>query len=301
MLEPEELLAPLRQAGPRTPSTVSVPAAIRAGTRRRRVRQLAGTAVVAVVTVLIALLVPALLGGLFRAEPARPAVGFDPLRQAFRVGSAGGFTPVSYETGRDRQRIRLVRADGSPGLATITLSGSGPAPAGEAAPAVHGRRAVWSGDGVAWEWTDGAWGLVGGVPDREQAHRVAQSVESGAGTPVRLPFEQPRPVPPDEVLGVISPYGSTERVTDAVLLVLGRPGATEAERVLVGTQGDLGRDPVTGQSRQAPRWDTELGGRQAAVTGTAVLIAGTGGGPAAVALSGSVGGQRLAELAQAVR
>lgn len=297
-MEHEELLAPLRAAAPRTPSTISVQRAIRAGRRRRRSRQLAGVAVVAAVTALIVLLIPTVLSGLFRAETARPVVTFDPLRQSAKVGSAGGFTPVSYESSLDRQRIHLVRADGGPGTATITLLPGGPEPAGDTAPEVHGRRAVWQDTGVAWEWTDGAWGFVEGVHDRDQAHRVAQSVEPGASTPVSLPFTEPRPA---DLLGVISPHGSTNRVTDAVLLVLGRPGAPESERTLVGVQRDLTRDPVTGLPAQAPVFDTQVGGRQAAVTGTAVTLAGTGGGPAAVARSETAGRQRLAELAGSVR
>ncbi|MGW0517143.1 hypothetical protein [Crossiella sp. NPDC003009] len=294
-MEPEELLAPLREAGPRTPSTVDVPSAIRAGTRRRRLRQVAGAGVAAALTVLIALLAPSLVSGLSTVEPARPAVTFDPLRKSFRVGSAGGFTPVSYETGRDRQRITLVRADGGGGPATVTMAGGGPGPAGEAAPPVHGRRAVWQGTGVAWEWTDGAWGSVEGAGDREQAHRIAQSVESGANDLVMVPFKQ---VQPDPLLGVLSPYGTTDRVTDAVLLVHGAPGGG---RILVGTRRDLARDPVTGLPRQAPRFDSELDGRQAVVTDTAVILAGTGGGPAVVALSETAGRQRLVELALALR
>src|SRR5882757_5074018 len=174
-MEPTEhddvrLLSVLRDVEPGARSAVSVPRAIRSGARRHRVRQAIGAAVVAGLTALGVGVLPTVLDRR-DAEPATPVGEFGVSRQEFTVGSAGGFTPVSYETGRYRQRVRLVPApdaEGVPPGATVTLYAAGWLPGGQAAgaqaPDVDGHRAVWldepDGAGLAWEWSTDAWAVV---------------------------------------------------------------------------------------------------------------------------------------------
>ncbi|MQY09128.1 hypothetical protein [Actinomadura macrotermitis] len=165
--------------------------AVRAGRRRVRARRAAGAAAAAA-AVLAAVVPVRLLGG--PADPGPAAGAFPPGRPAFRVGSAGGFTLDSYETGPVQViRLRPERPGGPPradGLVEMYPRGvlpRGQEPAGPAAPAVHDRPARWltvpllrpGAVELAWEWRPGAWGVVslqGPDADRRRAHLVALSV-----------------------------------------------------------------------------------------------------------------------------
>ena len=314
------LLAPLRDAEPPAPSTVDVTRAVRSGARRVRARQALTAAVAALVTGLAVAAVPAIVGRPQVVQPARPAAELDILRQQCTVGSAGGFTPVSYETGRFRHRVVLGPAHGevplgSPDRASVTMYARGQLPGwnpgGERAVDVNGRKAFWmpsptteraTGTEIAWEWSDGAWGFAFvesvGADARDLAHRVAESVAGGADVAVAVPFTVPAPSDSLRLLGVITPFGTSSDVTGGALLVLGTQ--EEENRVLVGVQRDLARDPVTGRQRQLPAPNTELGGRQAAVGDTTVTIFDVGGGYSVLAQADRTGAP-LRELAASVR
>jgi hypothetical protein len=310
------LLAPLRDSEAPAPSTVDVGRAVRAGARRVRVRQAMTAAVAAVVTGLAVVAVPAIVNRPQVVEPARPAAELSVLRQQFTVGSAGGFTPASYETGRYRHRVVLGPAhpDGS-GWASVSMYARGHLPGwnpgGERAADVNGRKAFWmpapateraTGTEIAWEWSDGAWGFafVNSVAGdaRDVAHRVAESVAGGADVPVAVPFTVPAPAGPVRLLGVITPFGTSSDPTSAAFLVLGTK--SDADRVLVGVQRDLSRDPVTGQPHQAPAPTTQVAGHQAAVGDTSVTIFDVDGGFAVVATADQLGSP-LVDLAGSVR
>jgi hypothetical protein len=278
------LLAPLRDDAP-GPSTVDLERAVRTGARRVRARQVVVAAAAAVLTGLAGVAVPAVIGHHRAVEPARPAE-FSVLRQQFAVGSAGGFTPVSYETGRTRQRVELGPASGEgPDRATVTMypRGARRQPAAEPAPDVNGHKAFWTtANEIAWEWSAGAWGFASintaRSDARDRVHRVAESVSPGADTPVRVPFTIPNP--PSTLLGVITPFGTSSDPAEGALVVLGTPD----NRVLVGVQRDLTRDLVTGATRPKPE----------------VTIPDVGGGYSVLAQADQPGAP-LAELAAGVR
>jgi hypothetical protein len=192
---------------------------------------------------------------------------------------------------------------------------------GDQAPDVHGHRALWipeplsaqDGTEIAWEWGENAWALayvdkVGGDA-RGMVHRIAQSVEPGAGRVVPLPFTVPEPEPnaPNQLVGVISPFGTSSDVFAGGLLVLGRHDPVRADgtdRVLVGVWRDLTLDLVTGDARQAPVADTQLAGHAAEVTSTAVTIVDVGAGYSAIAETSSprlASQLELTDLATSVR
>lgn len=259
------LLETLRAVEPQTSSSVSVARAIRTATRRRQVRRVAGSVAAAVVTAVVVIAASVLAGGR-DLPPAQPPGQFDVLRQAFTVGSAGGFTPASYETGRYRQVVRLRPApdspQGTPAWATVTMYAPGRAqqPVGAQAPDVNGRRAYWSpragATEIAWEWADGSWGfaVVAGPDARALAHRVAQSVAGGADTPVLVPFTVPTPTDGTQLLGVITPFGTASDPDAGALLVLG----TRDERVLVGVRRHLDHDFVSGVPRSTSASDVTI-------------------------------------------
>ncbi|MEU7530917.1 hypothetical protein AB0A74_34655 [Saccharothrix sp. NPDC042600] len=201
MSEPGDLLAPLRAVEPAERTTVDIGRAIRTGKRHRRTR--VGLAALAAVALSVVALSPALLRSPDPAPEPAGTAEFDLLHQVVRVGSAGGYVPRHYETGRYRQQVALSRADDPArpgGTVTVYARGRHPEqtgpdwePRGQRAPDVHGRRAVWPVNGeLAWEWSPGAWATVhldAGFPDlRDRAHRVAQGVLPGADTPVRVPL-----------------------------------------------------------------------------------------------------------------
>lgn len=297
--EDARLLVPLRGVAPHEDTTVSVERAITAGRRKQRARRLTGAgAVVAVVA-----LVVAVLPGLVRSwnDPGELTVTsapaeFDVLRQWFTAGSAGGFAPYAYETGRYRQRIDLKRAgtaDPNSPVAAVELYARGQLPyagdrqwdpgTGTPAPEVGGHRAVYLRAPVlgtdraelAWEWTDGAW-AVASVPSadpdaRAKAHHVAESVAVGANTPVRVPFTVAATAN-DRLLGVVTPASAATDQT-AARLVLGTVDAPQS-----GATAEVGlRAPVTYPA------NTLIDGRPAMVDGTSATILDAGGFHAAKA------------------
>ncbi|MFI6519290.1 hypothetical protein ACIBF1_27305 [Spirillospora sp. NPDC050679] len=190
---------------PGDPSPGAPGRAVRAGRRRVRARRGAAAALsaaaVAAAVVLPGSLPPSGGGG----RPVTGAERFDPSRPAFRVGSAGGFTPASYQASPGVQRALLRPEDpdgplrGTDGVVEMYPEGdlppgsAGKAPAGRAAPDVHDRRARWLDAPVlrpgavemAWEWKPGAWGFVslkGPGANRARTHLVALGVVP-AGTP----------------------------------------------------------------------------------------------------------------------
>jgi hypothetical protein len=194
------LLAPLRDVEPGPGSGVSIRAAVRAGRRHGRRRALATLATAVSVTALCVAGVPALLGSL----PDNTTVGADAAEfsialQAVAVGSAGGYTPVSYRTGRRVQVAELARADGHTGAARVTAYAPGHQPhvdTGTPATDVNGRSAYWQPDPseptLAVRGPGGVWVIVSvsgtDIDLVERAHRVGQSVRFGANIPVTLPF-----------------------------------------------------------------------------------------------------------------
>ncbi|WP_433273737.1 hypothetical protein ACQPZF_19855 [Actinosynnema sp. CS-041913] len=273
-----QLLEPLRTVEPGAGPGVDIARAIRDGRRRRRT----GTAlnVVAAVGLVIcaAVVSPALLRGL-TTEPA--AAAFDPLRQVALVGSAGGFTPLAYQTGRHRQEVTLGEADapaaGPRGTVAIYAAGRLPGqggggwqPAVDRAPDVHGRAAWWRGDAeLVWEWSDRAWAVVrltGGSADlRDRVHRVAQSVDTGHSRPVTVPLTvAPAAVtPPMRLLGVRVPVRPDGELA---ALVFADGDTAEAATLTVS----LRTDGVPGRDLPA---DTLVAGRPGTVEGDRVTVA----------------------------
>jgi hypothetical protein len=286
--EIEKLLAPLRDDLPATPAGVSVERAVEAGRRRQRVRSRLAGAAAALVAVAVCGLLAVMLrvdGG--RDSAAGPPGGFDVLTRSFQVGSAGGFTPESYESGRTEQRVRLrlerpaagqTGQTGQTGQGSVTLLApgqlpSGWTPTGRRMPDVYGREAVLldtpmtaaGGVELAWRWSDTGWAfahLDAAFPDlADRAHRVAQSVLAVPADPLAVPFTVA--LPPAavdlQVTGLRVPAGDTgERGS----VLLGEGGAAPPIGpgfvVAVSIRSDLapGPDvPVTG----------EVGGRPASV------------------------------------
>ncbi|TDD30067.1 hypothetical protein E1287_29870 [Actinomadura sp. KC06] len=235
MREPDEsddvaarMLGTLRGYEPPSADTTGfADAAVHAGRRRVRARRTATAAAAAAAVVVTLFAVPLLSRG--PSGPPDPVAGrFDPGRHEFQVGSAGGFTPVSYESRRDVQRITLrperpdgtLRADGLIEMypeGRLPPGSGGRVPSGRPAPPVHGHAAhvlatpVLRAGAVelAWQWKPGAWGFVslrGPGADATRAQHVAMSVVPAgtlgsppATTPSRPPagtFSRPATAPP---------------------------------------------------------------------------------------------------------
>jgi hypothetical protein len=194
------LLAPLRDVVPAGQSAVDIAKAKVAGRRQSRRRVVAGMVAAASLVVVAGIGLPALINNLPDATtPAGATSEFDIFKRVVTVGSAGGFTPVTHETFKDRQVIDLMRADGGQGTATIKVYAPASSPAypdryDRQADDVNGGVAYWV-DGelmLAWKWADHAWATVtwDNVPDadiKDRIHRVAQSVLPRE-EPVTMPF-----------------------------------------------------------------------------------------------------------------
>lgn len=277
-MDARRLLDTLRDGEP-GPGHVDVTEAVRAGRRRVRLRRGAGLVATVASVVLVAVLVAGLgrLTSSSKPRPAAPPGSFDVLRKAFRVGSAGGFTPYTYETGRFRQRVVLHGT----GTATVTMYAKGvlPEPSGSAAPDVDGHPARWTHGGIAWEWTPGGWAIVTGT-DRDRSYKVALSVRSGPGDPLR---------PPVKVAGgalhglhligaVEGPFTLAVRYADR------DPRETGGDWIELGVQqtsgltanAEIGAAPVSVRPTRIDFLDHT--GRYAAVSSPAYLAA-TGGAP----------------------
>jgi hypothetical protein len=322
------LLSPLRGAEPDPATGVDVAAAVQAGRRRSRRRRIGGAVSVAgmVAAVTIA---STLLGRTMPPDdvpPAAPPNQFGLTHQFFRVGSAGGFTPDGYETGRYRQRAYLRLSDkDSPrradGLVTMfprdRLVGSDGrrwSGSGTKAPPVNGHRAFYpdrplirpGSVEVAWEWAPGAWAFAsvrGDGVDRAVAHRVAQSVLPDGRTTVRAPVTAPASMlgERNRLIGTVA-SASTPGTRPMVALRYGpqdppaRLGAGEPGWIAIGVE----------RPEPGLRTDTTVGGRPAVVQDTRVTIPedtesaffAEAGGAASLASFG--GERRLRDLAAAV-
>lgn len=200
--EGTNLLAPLRHVEPAGHSGVDIAKAKATGRRRSRMRLAAGMVAAASLVVVAGVGVPTLINNLPDATtPAAQSFGLDLFKRMVNVGSAGGFTPDTYETRRDRQIIKLKRATGGRGTAIVEvmppLNAQYP-PAyptlGDRTDDVNGREAYWIAQGpmLAWSWAKDSWATVTfeNVPDPDvkvMMHRVAMSVEPRE-SPVTVPF-----------------------------------------------------------------------------------------------------------------
>ncbi len=180
------LLGPLRTMDVPASDGVSVTRAIQSGKRTRTLR----VAAVGVFVLIVAGVLPLLVRPV--SDPV--AVGkFDPLVRTISAGSAGGFRPEIYFTGREKQSIMLRPEKNGDQSASVLVQAAGTvgAPSGEPMPDVNGKRALWTGTFVAVEWARGAWAFVqvqGFPDDRERAHRVAQSVRFDERIQIKFPY-----------------------------------------------------------------------------------------------------------------
>jgi hypothetical protein len=180
------LLGPLRTMDVPASDGVSVTRAIRSGKRTKAVR----VAAAGVFVLIIAGMLPLLI----RPAPDRVVAGpFDPLVRTISVGSAGGFRPVTYVTGRESQTILLT--PDSKGYESAHVVVNAPravgAPSGEPLPDINGRRALWTGTNVAVEWEPGAWAFVhvqGFPDDRDRARLLAESLRFDEHVQIKVPF-----------------------------------------------------------------------------------------------------------------
>ena len=252
-------LLSLRDADPAPSSTVDVDRAIRTGRRTAKTRKTIGIAVAACLTVAIALGIPAALRGSHQQTPAHPpAQTFNVLRQAFTVGTVGGYTPATYQTGRAFQRayLKVDRAgQGLPAQAVVTVYAKGQlpnpgwTPGAEVGPKVEGRATYWQpGTGareLAWQWQAGSWAFarIDGVGSGLDA-RVEHIIEGvrPAAIPVRFPFTATKPAIAAQLVGVlISPTSAQSTMLLA--------GTDPADPVLAGVTKDINLDPYTGRRR----------------------------------------------------
>ncbi len=181
------LLGPLRTAEVPASDGVSVDRAIRSGKRAKSLRVAAAGAVV----LLVAGVLPLLLRP--SAEPPVAVRTFDPLVRTISAGPVPGLRQESFTTGRTSQSIRLRPVGGGDQAASVTVFAAGtmrPLP-GEPVPDVNGKRALWNGNYLAFEWEPGAWASVSveGFPDdRERERQLAQSLRFDEHVQVRVPY-----------------------------------------------------------------------------------------------------------------
>jgi hypothetical protein len=197
------LLAPLRDAEPSMRSGVDVTRAMRAGRRHQRNRLVVGVVAAVTLVALPAFTLPALVHNFMQNTPAAPPVGeFDMFKQVMTVGTAGGFTPYSYRTGRFEQAVDLGHTFGGTGSARVTMYAqgrSGPINTSEPAENVNGLLAYWQSGlkdpTLAVRWAENGWAIVTAnsgtdldIVDR--THRIAQSVGFNvAHVAVKVPFK----------------------------------------------------------------------------------------------------------------
>lgn len=304
------LLGALRDLPEESTGGVSVERAMKAGRRRIYARR-AASALAAVAAVVLVAVVPAVFLRGQEIEPAQAEFGL--WTREFTVGSAGGFTPSTYETGKLFQRIELRPASeamrGTEASVTMYARGAWtPRGALAQAPSLGGRKAYWitDSDGLveyAWEWTEGGWGvasLAGTEANRDRAHHVAESVVTGPGTPVTVPFTVRRSAVADglRITGVRVTYAEADgaQVAALRLSLSDRRAPSSADWVELGV--------AAGGPAVVP--NTAIDGRPAEVSGTRVAFAGKGFQPVvqaqgtrALAAAGGVAG--LKQLAAAVR
>ncbi|GAA4638778.1 hypothetical protein GCM10023196_097860 [Actinoallomurus vinaceus] len=317
------LLAPLRSVTPDGPPGVDLGKALRTGRRHARIRHttvraggtVAVVAAVAALGLLVRVLAPSHPGP---AAPARDE--FDVLHRAFRVGSAGGLTPDTYETGRYRQRIVLRAADpnGGTGVDAVVVMyakgrspdgrGASWRPAGRPADPIDGRRAILLTSPVirsgatelAWEWRPGAWGFVslkGAGADVSHAEKVALSVRYGANDPVAQPIAVPARALKswNRLVGVVSSVGPARFGRVLLLRYAADDAAADTTaRIDVGVRLPTPSTDATMSIDGKPAAMSQgkvifLDGSGLTVeTGDAAVLAGIGGGAALRVLAASV-------------
>jgi hypothetical protein len=181
------LLGPLRTMDVPASDGVSVPQAIRSGKRTKALRvTAAGVFVLLIAGVLPLLIRPS-------GEPHVAAGSFDPLVRTISVESGAGLRAEMYITGRERQSI-VLRPDGNgdqAGGVTVHAAGTIGTPRGEKMPDVNGKRALWTGSSLAFEWAPGAWATVtveGFSDNRDRAVQVARNVRFDERLEMLVPF-----------------------------------------------------------------------------------------------------------------
>jgi hypothetical protein len=199
-----KLLAPLRKVNPDDESGIDVARAMRNGKRHQRNRVIAGVSAVVSLAVLAMVVVPTLL----RPQALTPAVPtvseFDMFKRVMSVGTAGGFQPYSYRTGRFEQAVDVAHTPNGQGYGRVTVYAPGhnpPIDTSRPAPDVNGLTAFWQpgerDPTLAVNWTENGWAIirVTSLTDLDivdRTHRLAQAVQfSGVNVPARVPFTLP--------------------------------------------------------------------------------------------------------------
>ncbi|TDU90255.1 hypothetical protein EV138_3840 [Kribbella voronezhensis] len=270
------LLQALREDNAPDTDGISIDRAIQDGRRTVRRRRVAGGAAVIAVIAAVST-APLLLNGIGNPDDGvavAPSPGsvqfFGVWSQAFEAGSAGGFTPYRYKTGRYWQDIALrpVTAGlGKEAWAGVTMLAQGIEPGtsdnswAEKSPIanIEGRPAFLldqakAGVRIAWQYADNSWGIVtvtgSSAAQVDRARQIAESVHRGAGRPVTVPFTVSRAAIGSEleVTSVSAPIGT------------GTPDATPTEYLLgldvgAGTESgsvieSVGSGPVPPAERQ---------------------------------------------------
>ncbi|MEU0091426.1 hypothetical protein [Kribbella sp. NPDC006257] len=212
---------------------ISVDRAVQDGRRTvRRRRVVGGLAVVALIAA--ACTSPLLLNAVRDRDdgaPVAPAPGtvqpFSIWSQAFEAGSAGGFTPSAYRTGRYWQQITMLPASAAVGdsWAAATMLAPGFEPGVESGWAaktpiedIAGQPAFLLGQAkysivIAWQYAANSWGMItmtGPGTQLDRARHIAESVHRGIGRPVTVPFTVSRAAIGSEleVTSVSTPFGT---------------------------------------------------------------------------------------------
>jgi len=258
MDDTEHQLMSLRDADPAASSTVDIDRAIRTGRRAATTRKTIGIAVAACLTLAIAIGIPAALRGSHHNTPARPTPQtFNVLQRVFTVGTAGGYTPAIYQTGRAFQRAYLkATGSGLPSRAEVTIYARGQlptaswTPGAKTGPKVNGKPTYWQpstgAHELAWQWQPGSWafaridGTGTGLDARVQ--HIAESVRSGQPIAVRFPFTATKPAIDAQLVGTLS---SQDGKQVSMLLASKDP----ANPVVVGVTKTVTLDPYTGLAR----------------------------------------------------
>jgi hypothetical protein len=290
------LLSSLRDVTPEEQTVVDVRRAMKSGRRQVRVRQAALPVVGAIVLVAMVISV-ALAVQRPPTQPAAQSAGFNVLRQAFHIGSAAGFTPQSYETGRYRQRMSLTPANagamlGTDAVVTMYARGWFPyyngiewTPAGESGDLVENHRTLWLTQPVtrpgavelAWEYAPGAWGFVsvkGPAASRDRAYKVALSVWAGASDLVTIPATVPKSAlgEQDRIVGTISPIGVRKPGPQILEVLYGNADAPQPPDDDAGWIGVGIQHPPTD-----PAQTEVLNGKPVNVSGTRIMFSGNSG------------------------
>jgi hypothetical protein len=280
---------------------ISIDRAVQDGRRTvRRRRVIGGLAVVALIAA--ASTSPLLLNAIRdrdNGQPVGPAPGtaqpFSIWSQAFEAGSAGGFTPSVYTTGKSSQQIRMRPASEAVGDSTagVTMVAPGFEPgAGEDTGSgsgtigwttetqiddIDGRpayRLYQAKDTVtiAWQYADDSWGyawVAGPAAQEDRARHIAESVHRGIGRPVTVPFTVGRSaVGPDlQVASVSTPFGTNSAGVPAEYLLGLAPETGNEETDAPASSAGLSDRLTVGISKPPPgiAQTTTIAGRPAEV------------------------------------